>query len=279
MIAQAEGYFKAEGLDVEFVTTMSSDDALVALVTGDIDVRPGPIHPGFLSAIAQGARIKMVAGQGVLAAGACPYYGIVVRQGLDTARAAAFHRIRASTDGMTRYIVDRMLASRGVALEALETVHLPDAVLAHSLENGAVDAVAASEPNLSRIRQLGTLWVSGNDVLPDLQWGVVAFGERLLEDRDTAMRFLRAYRRGVVRFNEGKTPRNVEILAEHTGQTPEVTRAACWPVFHEDLRINWNHIDEFQRWARAQKLMEHVVSRDQVIDSTFMNANTSGGPS
>ena len=64
MIAQEEGFFKAEGLDVEFVTTMRPEESLAALVTGDLDVLPGPIHAGFLSAIAQGAKVRLVAGQG-----------------------------------------------------------------------------------------------------------------------------------------------------------------------------------------------------------------------
>lgn len=54
MIAEAEGFFRDEGLDVDLVRAMQVEETLVALVTGDIDVRPGPLHAAFLSAVAQG---------------------------------------------------------------------------------------------------------------------------------------------------------------------------------------------------------------------------------
>lgn len=273
MIAQAEGFFRDEGLEVEFVPAMRTEESLVALVTGDIDVRGGPVLAGFLSAIAQGAKVRITAGQGYLARDGCTYYGIVLRPGLDTAGTPRIRKMRASQDGTSRYMVSRMLSERNMDLNAIETNRLPESVMAMSLETGAIDAVATSEPTLSRLTKIGRLWLSGQDALPDFQWGVLAFNERLaFRERDTGIRFLRAYNRGVARFQEGKTDRNVSIIAEATGETPEMTREACWPTFRPDSRINWESIAEFQAWANTQGLMERTVSRDQVWDSTFVTA-------
>ena len=274
MIAQAEGFFKEEGLDVELVSALRAEESLVALVTGDIDVRPGPLHAGFLSAIAQGAKVRIVAGQGHLAPNGCTYYAVVLRPGLDTSTAPAIRRMRASQDGATRYVVSRMLAPHGVSLDAIETVRLPEAVMAMSLERGSIDAVAVSEPALTRVAKVGTLWVRAEDVVPDFQWGVLGFGERLLStDRETGLRFIKAYNRGVARYLEGKTDRNVAIIAEATGESEELTREACWPSFRADSRIDWESIAQFQRWANAEGLMEHTLSRDQAWDSTFVSAS------
>lgn len=270
MIAQAEGYFRDEGLDVEFIETMQPEETLVALVTGDIDVRPGALHAGFLSAIAQGAPIRMVAGLGVLAREGCTYFGIALRAGLDPGT-PAIRRVRASKDGVTRYVTSRMLEMRGLSLTSLETVRLPEPVMASALESGAIDAGAASEPTLSRMASIGKLWLSGQDALPDFQWGVMMFGERfLVRERDTAMRFIRAYRRGITQYRLGKTDRNVAIIAQGTGETEERTRAACWIEFSEDLHIDWASIEGFQAWANKEKFMERVVSREQAVDSGFM---------
>lgn len=270
MIAQADGYFRDEGLDVEFVTTMQPEETLVALVTGDIDVRPGALHAGFLSAIAQGAPIRIVAGLGVLARDGCTYFGIALRQGLDPAGTPALRKIRASQDGVTRYVVSRMLEMRGLSLTGVETVRLPEPVMASALESGAIDAGAASEPTLSRLVEKGHLWLSGQDALPDFQWGVIMFGERfLVRERDTAMRFIRAYRRGVDQYRLGKTDRNVAVIAEGTGESVERTRAACWLTFNADSHVDWNSIEGFQAWANAQKFMERSVTREQAIDAGF----------
>ena len=273
MIAQAEGFFKAEGLDVEFVPAMRSEESLAALVTGDIDVRPGPLHAGFLSAIAQGAKIKIAAGQGELARDGCTYYAIVLRPGLQPSKATPIKKMRASQDGATRYVVSRMLAPHGVDIKSIETIRLPEAVMVMSLERGSIDAVAVSEPALTRTSKIGRVWIRAQDAVPGFQWGVLAFGERLLSrERDTGHRFIRAYDRGVTQYLQGKTPRNVAIISAATGEEEAITREACWPTFRAGSGIDWESIAQFQRWANTEGLMEHTLSRDQVWDSTFVAA-------
>jgi NitT/TauT family transport system substrate-binding protein len=271
MIAQAEGFFREEGVDVEFVPALQIEETLVALITGDLDVRPGAVHAAFFSAISQGALVKIVAGSGVLEPQNCSYFAIVLRPGLDTLGAPDIGRIRTSQDGSTRYVVSRMLESRGRSLDRMETTRIENPVLAMSLMNGSLDAAAVTEPSLTRVAKSGTLWLTAEDVVPGYQWGVVAFSDRLLRrDRDVGLRFLRAYHRGVTQYRQGKTDRNVEILARETGETPEHVRQACWPVFREDSRVNWESLDAFQRWAKSERFMERTVSQDASFDSTLL---------
>jgi len=273
MIAEAEGFFKAEGLDVEHVTGLRAEEGVAALVTDGIDVLPGPVRAGFLSAVAQGAKIRIVAGQGELSRDGCTYFGIVVRPGLQPSPATPIRKMRTSQDGVARYIVSRMLEPHRIPLSSIETIRLPEAVLVSSLERGTIDAVAISEPGLTRSTKVGKLWIRAQDVLPDFQWGVIAFGERLLEeDRDTGIRFMRAYERGAEQYRQGKTPRNVAIIAKATGDSEELTREACWPSFPVGSGIEWESIAQFQRWANTERLMERTVTRDQVWDSSFVSA-------
>ena len=273
MIAKAEGFFREEGLDVEFVSALEVEETLVALITGDIDVRPGALHAAFLSAVARGAPVRIAAGMGVIAPGSCTYFGIVLRPGIDTAGRPVIRNIRTSLDGSTRYVVSRMLASRGMALDGMETIRVEDVLLPMVLENRSLDAAAVTEPALTRVAKAGTLWLSAQDAVPGYQWSVLAFGERLLvRERDTGLRFLRAYHRAIAQYRQGKTDRNVAILADGTGETVEHTREACWPTFTADSRVNWSSIDDFQRWAKAQGFMDRTVSLDQALDSTLVAA-------
>jgi NitT/TauT family transport system substrate-binding protein len=275
MIAQAEGFFADEGLDVEFVSSLRSEESLAALVTGDIDVRSGPLHAGVLSAIAQGARLRVTAGQGELARDACTYFAIVVRPGIDPAAKGAIKRMRTSQDGVARFLVSEMLAPHGIDVRSIETIRLPEAAMVNSLERGSIDAVAVSEPVLTRLGRSGRVWVRAEDVVPNFQWGALVFGPRLLDrDRDVGVRFIRAYNRGVRRYMEGKTDRNVAIIAEASGTTVPMTRDACWLTFRPGSAIDWKSIAEFQRWANAHGLMEHTLTRDQVWDSTFVTADS-----
>ncbi|HEX6313812.1 MAG TPA: ABC transporter substrate-binding protein, partial [Gemmatimonadaceae bacterium] len=156
MIAQAEGFFRDEGLAVDLVPAMQVEETLVALITGDIDVRPGALHAAFFSAVAQGAPVRIAAGSGILAPGNCSYFAIVLRPGLDTAGKPHIDRIRTSQDGSTRYVVSRMLEQKGISLDQMESTRIENAVLALSLANGSLDAAAVTEPSLSRVKTSGT---------------------------------------------------------------------------------------------------------------------------
>ena len=279
MIAHAEGFFRQEGLDVELVPSLNSEEQLAALVTGRIDVHPGPPHTGLLSAMARGANLRVVAGQGELDADGCTYFGIVLRRDFDPAR-MTLKRMRMSQSGLTRYVVSRMLAPHGVDVKSIEGVRLPEAVMVSTLERGMIDGLAVTEPTLTRLAKVGRLWIRAEDAAPGLQWGLVTFGERLLgKDRELGVRFLRAYTRGVAQYRQGKTPRNVAIISEGTGEPEDVIREACWLTFRAGPEINWESLMQFQRWANGEGLMEHTLSRDQLWDSTFVTASAARSPS
>jgi NitT/TauT family transport system substrate-binding protein len=275
MIAQAEGFFRDEGLDVESVTQMRPEETLVALVTGDIDVRPGPLTAGFLSAVDRQAPIRIAAGMVNLNSGSCTYYGIVLKPGHDSVGGKPnIRRMRAGQDGASRYLMTKMLERENLSLKDIETVRLPEAVFATALENGSLDAVGVTEPGLSRLKTRGaTLWLSAQDAVPGFQWAVVAFGDRLINrDRETGKRFIRAYLRGVAQYRQGKTDRNVAIIAEGTMETEEHIREVCWPDFDPEGRINWESIAAYQKWAKADGHMLNTVSQDQAFDSAFVTA-------
>jgi NitT/TauT family transport system substrate-binding protein len=273
MIAQAERFFEQEGVDVEVVSGLRAEESVAAVVTGQIDVLPGPLRAGLLSAIAQGAKVRIAAGQGELARDGCTYFALVLRPGLEPSAATPIRKMRTSQDGATRYVVSRMLEPHGIDVKSVETVRIPEAVMVASLERGSIDAVAVSEPALTRTSKAGRVWIRAQDAVPDFQWGVLVFGERLLtKDRDAGLRFLRAYERGVARYREGKTARNVAIIAQATGESEAITREACWPTFRAGSPIEWQSIEQFQRWANSEHLMEHTLTRDQVVDSAFAGA-------
>jgi NitT/TauT family transport system substrate-binding protein len=182
--------------------------------------------------------------------------------------------MRMSQSGLTRYVVARMLAPHHIDVKSIEPVRLPEAVMLSSLERGAIDGLAVTEPTLTRVAKSGRIWIRAEEAAPGLQWGLVTFGERLLtKDRDLGVRFIRAYNRGVEQYLQGKTPRNVAIVAEGTGESEDLVREACWLTFRAGSGINWESLVEFQRWANTEGLMEHTLTRDQVWDSTFVTAS------
>jgi ABC-type nitrate/sulfonate/bicarbonate transport system substrate-binding protein len=81
-VAADDGYFAAQGLDVEFVKITRSADALVALAQGKLDVWTGSVGFALMNAIARDDRLRIVSDKGYFAAGGCAYGALMVRRTL-----------------------------------------------------------------------------------------------------------------------------------------------------------------------------------------------------
>jgi NitT/TauT family transport system substrate-binding protein len=111
-----------------------------------------------------------------------------------------------------------------------------------------------------------------NELLPGAQFAVVLYGPTLLgENRGVGERFMAAYLKAVRQYNEGKTDRNIEIVAEFTELDPELLRAICWPTLQDDGSINAESVLDFQQWAVDNELLEAVVPVETFWDSTFID--------
>ena len=276
LLAEDAGYFAAEGLKIEFVDMNRGEEALIAMLGGEVDVLQGPLHPGLLTAVARGGEIRIVAGLSILSPD-CTYHAIVLRPGLTPEAALrGIRRLDASRDGSTRYLAGRMLATRGIDIDTLNTIRLPQEVIGHSLGNGSVDAASMSEPLVTRIGRMGTVWLRSHEATPGFQWSVMSFGKRLLrEDPEAGVRFVTAYRRGVALFREGKTPENLERLERLTQEDREILKASCWPFFPADLRPNMASVLEYQQWALEHDYLDETATLAQLWDSTFVVASDS----
>ncbi len=277
LVANEEGYFTDEGLDVRLVMLGRSDQTLVAMLSGQVDVWPGTITPGFLRAIALGGGLRIVGDKGYLSREGCTYAGIVLRKGLAPGnQPPGLRNFNHNREGASSYLAGLLLASRGVDIERLKLLTIPAEAVPEALADSVLDASSSAEPYLTRAAQAGSLWIRAQDVVPDYQWGVLSYGARLLtERRDLGVRFLAAYRRGAAQANLGKTPHNLEVLSRATGMTLDELRAACWPTFRADGRIRLQDILDYQSWAHAQLLLDTLAAPGQLYDSSFAVASDS----
>ena len=157
-------------------------------------------------------------------------------------------------------------------MDAIETKEIPPSALSDAFGSGAVDVAHIGEPWLTRIALTGKagLWLPAQEVLPDFQWAMIAYGPTLLEANPTAgQHFMVAYLKAVRQYNQGKTPRNVEILAQYTELAPELLQEACWPAIHESGEINVQSLLDFQPWGADKGLLDELVTADQFWEPSF----------
>jgi NitT/TauT family transport system substrate-binding protein len=146
--------------------------------------------------------------------------------------------------------------------------------MASALEKNAIDVVATSEPWLTRVVASGhgAVWVPLQRLIPDSEFGLVQYGPTLLDrDPDAGARFMAAYLRAVRQYNQGKTERNLEILARHTKLDRALLREACWPPFRPGGRVNVQSVLDFQAWAERKGLVDRALGAGDLWDGRFVD--------
>lgn len=279
-IAQEEGYFTEQGLAVEFVKMEDSNEAVPALIQGDLDVLGGYVTVAILNAMAQGEPIKIVADKGYMGATDCVADAIMVRNGLaelqqsiapDLLKTWRFSYTPVSIEA---YFVEKLLAAGELTLDDIQFENIPNpAAELQALQQGAVDLALVSEPWVTRNidENAAVVWQRVSDVTPDFQSAVVIYGARLLTgDGDIGKRFMTAYLKAVAQYTEGKTARNLAIVSQATGLEEALLQKTCWPPFHTDGKINAASITQFADWAVTQELLDGPVTEEQFWDAQFV---------
>lgn len=277
-IAQEEGYYAEQGLEVEFVK-MQGSAVQVSLLQGDLDVSATFLSGVILSAAARGEKIRMVADKGFVDPTSCTVNGLLARKDLvengelkETADLAG-RTIKYDMDSIQAFGMDKLLASGGLTSEDVEQVDFDSsAVVVEAFANGMVDLAFESEPWITRNVNTGNavIWKDYKELMPDFQFAEINFGPNLLEKNPEAgRRFMVAYLKAVRQYNEGKTERNKALMEDFTGLEPELIEQLCWPTFRNDLLINTQSVLEFQDWLFDRGLLDTKVTVEQFWDPSF----------
>ena len=278
-IAQEEGYFAEEGLEVEFQNLRGSA-AFVALASGEIDVAATHLTSNTFTAIQQGENVKVVADKGYVAPTGCTVNGLLARSvlvesgELSEPEDMAGRKIEYSQTSVQAYFLEKLLEKGGLTLEDVEHADFDSqALTVEAFDTGAVDMVVESEPWITRIENTGNAvtWVDFKDIIPDFQVAYIIFGPNMLEKNpDAGRRFTKAYLKAVQQYNEGKTERNMELMQSFTEMDAELIDQMCWPTFRDGLAINTQSVLDFQGWAVGQGQQEEVVQVEAFWDPSFV---------
>jgi len=278
-IADEEGYFADHGIRIELVKFATHGSALPTLAQGQIDVAGGSTSPAMINAVARGLKVRAVADRGHTESGS-GYSALVVRKGLyDSGEVRSRADLAGRTitlsgvGGMHEFYFSQVLASVGLTLEDVDVVRLGYVEAMDALHTGAVDLAVSSEPLLSLAEERGDAvrLENAGDGLPYQQAALLLFGPTLLEDEpEIGRRFVTAYLQGVALFNRGKTERNIEIIARHTGLDRELLAKCCWPVINADGRMYTDSLLHYQEWLHEQGLVDARVEAEDLIDTRFL---------
>lgn len=282
-IAYEEGYFAEQGLAVELIPLKSDNDAIPLLLKGDLDVAPPAFTTGLFNTIAQGGNVKLIFPLSNYAVQDCTSFAVVARRNdVDAGRFASPAQWKAARltippagpQAMGGYIIEQALQQGGLTLQDVTLTPADLPVQADALASGQTDLVYTVEPWVTRALSNPelALLMPLEPVVPDLTVSLIVFGAKPLADPAIGERFAVAYLKAVRQYAQGKTPRNVELVAKHTGLDPALVSEICWPVVPQDGRMNLDWIMKYQTWLKAQGLLDRTLTASEFVDMRFAEA-------
>jgi len=201
-VGMDKGVFAEEGITLESVFFRSGSEIAPAVATGQVDVAVTSSGAALFNAMARGAGFTIVA-EGLTiepdAPGGDPT-ALVVRagSGIETGADLSGRTIAVTAPGqILDMIVNEYLRQSGLDREQVSMVAMPAPDMVPALTNGAIDAAIMLEPFLSMVVAAGSgsVLVRASEVMPGTSQAFVVFADRMMQDPDLAVRFLRAYHR------------------------------------------------------------------------------------
>jgi NitT/TauT family transport system substrate-binding protein len=207
LVAIDQGYFSAEGLDVEPVFFRSGAELVPALSTGQIDVATTSPGAALFNAMAIGVNATIVADYWASGkddpAGDSAY--IMVRKDLaptgkfDPKTAKGLKLAVTARGQMTELFADVYLESIGLKPSDMQISDLPLPDMNAALANKAIDLASTIDPyaTLLTLQGTGVKVINMGALMPNYVQAVMMYGQRIGKtDRNLGMRFMRAFSKG-----------------------------------------------------------------------------------
>ena len=233
-IAKEAGYFSSEGLDVELIRVGGSTRMVAAMLGGSAPI----IQAGASAALA-----ATVAGSDVVIIGATgtvsPFRLMArpeIKQPSDLkGKKAGITTFGSTSDQVLRIALKQFNLEPNKDVAILSMGAQPEAFAA--LQSGAVHVVALSYPLYPKAAKLGMreLVNFGQLGVEDINGTVITTRSFIAQQRDTALRFLRAFTRGMHRYRTDKEY-SKKILAKYGKITDEEILEGTWQDYAPTLQ-------------------------------------------
>ncbi len=283
-IAADKGFFKEQGIDMEFEEFRQIPDMVAPLSTGQLDVLGMPLSTALLAAADRGIQLKVVADGGQERAGSATFWLVLRKDLADSGQVKTpadlkGKKIAIPSPGSAGEILARKtLEQGGLRPEDAELVVLPHAEQATAFANKAIDAGTTPEPFIARGVQEGysVKWIPYYKYFGDkAQVTVVVFGANLLKDKDLAQRWMAAYLKGVRLYQdafERKVGRDevIKIMAKYTPvKEPKLYDLMEMPYLDPNGALEKKSMQAQYQWLVDNGFYKGKTSFDDITDLSF----------
>lgn len=276
-IAQDDGYFKEQGLNVELVDMTNQQDTLPAMLGGQVDVTSGQVYSAMFNAAAKDSGMKIVADKGYINPDSCENIAVIGRKGLFDAGDLKAEQLKGSKmtivpASWNEYYLDKLLKALNLTNTTASNTTMSSPAVLEAMNAGQVDITVQNEPWVTRLTDAGHVRITPgiSKLMPNSESAVMLFGPKLMgENADVGKRFMLAYLKAVRAYNEGKTDHNVSIVSKYTKLPAELLKKMCWPALNANGTVNTESVLDFQNWAVDKGIIKTPATAAQLFDSSF----------
>ncbi len=270
-VTQDKGFFKDEGLDALVVMFNAGATNLQALIGGDVQIMAGGV-PETVLARGSGVDIKNFWAISNL----MPFqiYGSPGFKSLKEARGKKFAISRFGS--LSEFLTRSSLRQSGVDTKDVIMLQIgPTPARFTALAGGIVDATVLWFPVTERAKAMGfTKLFDLKELYPD--WTNVGFIAReswLAKEKEQAMKFLRAYQRGVRHTRENRDD-GIRALRKYV-QLDAAEAAAGYDEYRDSFPMDGRILERGIVVTIEQELeagrLKRKISLNELVDSTFIN--------
>jgi NitT/TauT family transport system substrate-binding protein len=290
-IAEAKGYYKDEGLTVNFIRFDSAAKMVVPLGSGELDAGGGATSSALYNAATRGVNIKIVADKGRTARGYA-FEAFLVRKDLyDAGKVRSFRDLKGlrvavnSNANSEAVLLDLALKTGGLTLKDIDPAYLGFPQQPAGFQNGALDAAIVAEPFITYMLRQGTAvkLMGVDEFAPDFQNAVTLYGADFAKRKpEAAKSFMRALVRAMRFYNDAlkdarlagpNAPEVIAIMVKYAALKDAATyREIVSHGVDPDGGVNVASLKQSWQYFRDSGQIDGSVTVDDVLDLSFVKA-------
>ncbi len=294
-LAQENGHFAAEGVEVAFRFFQAAQPIAAAAVAGDIDVGVTALTGGFFSLAGKGT-LKVIGGALHEQKGFDLTAILVSKQayaaGVTSLDKLAGHSFAITQYGSSfHYMIGRLAETAGFDVKTVTLRPLQDiGNMLAAVRSGAVDATMAIASQAKPLAASGEAHIIGwvGDHIPYQITALFAPRPTLTAQSDALHRFCRAYQKGVadyraafLRFEGGKPVRSAAtdvaiaaiqkyVFTGDPAAADKILAGIGW--YDEGAALDTADVAAQLAWFQAQGMVKDPITAAEIIDTGYLPA-------
>jgi NitT/TauT family transport system substrate-binding protein len=280
-IADAKGYFRDAGIDVQIADLASAADAMASLATNEFQVVEGGYSAGYWNALAKNFPIITAFERGSRPTNHKIVVPPAMQDKIKTVADLKGHSVAVNAPGsLTIYELGKMLEHSGLSIKDVDVKYMPFPQMLVAFKNGAIDAAEDIPPfvNIGMEQGLMTAIAAIDDTLKPYPRGSIAYQintDWAAKNKDVARKFFVAILRGTRDYCQAyhHGPNRDEILDIMMKYKVMSDRALLdripWQGRDPNGRMDPETALDVQDWFFKEGMITQKFPAERLVDTSY----------